>query len=326
MDMHSSKYLIALFASLALTFSSCNQDESYDVVGNPNNLVYFTPNRPNTFECKIVHTPAGDVGTVKVTFPEVSMQRTSDSPVEVKPEVDTSLVKTYNAQHGTSYKAVPSEIVKFAEPTVTIPTGETKSEDKVTVEIAPSDFNKLSEPEYLVPVKLTVSLGKAMGSIDRGIGYIIIKTANLPIVNTNPTSLVGSRQGDFNNWNCISASGLDKEGFKGVLSASIYGGGIWRMSQPSATFVVDLQEEKNITAIGLTSYKLETLSLSLSTDNKTWKDLGTFTNQQLLYQNYAYNAVFNAAVPSRYLKVTVNIIESAPSRYREIRSFNIYAE
>ena len=40
---------LGVFAVAGITMASCSSDTVYDVVGNPNNLVYFKANANNTF-------------------------------------------------------------------------------------------------------------------------------------------------------------------------------------------------------------------------------------------------------------------------------------
>ena len=55
---------LSLLAVAGITMASCSDDESYDVYGNPQNLVYFKANADNTFTGTVAHTPVGDFGGV----------------------------------------------------------------------------------------------------------------------------------------------------------------------------------------------------------------------------------------------------------------------
>lgn len=326
MNLNLIKIFPMALVSLALAFASCSDDETYDVVGNPNNLVYFNANASNTFECGIMRTEIGDLGTVKASFP-VALQRPSEGEIVAKAVVDNSLIDAYNANNGTSYKALPEGIVDISQSEASIEAGQTSSQDTVSVKIDNSDFSKIENGEYLLPVRLEVVSGSGKGSESRGVGYVIVKALETSLVNTTPSDgdLKGTEQTDYANWKCVSATGLNKDEFGGLFTGDSWNRK-WNITENTATFTVDLQKEKGITGVGVTCYVMKSLSLSLSTDNASWIDLGTFTLDQLLGKD-GYFVVLQGPVPARYVKMTINIEQNQWTEYyRYLSTFSVYAE
>ena len=98
-------WLLLLLAPCSLLLTSCSDDEQYDVVGNPDNLVYFKANADNTFHGMVIHTPVGDFGDINAKFP-VRILRPARQNTQVKAVVDYTMVDAYNEANGTSYAAM----------------------------------------------------------------------------------------------------------------------------------------------------------------------------------------------------------------------------
>lgn len=165
---------LSVLAGFGLT--ACSSDDNYDVKGNPNDLVYFDKTTQKVFTGTIYHTPVGEFGSAKAAFP-AHIQRQTSSDVTVSVAADTSLVKTYNEAKGTTYASAPADVVNNLQiKTATIKSGDYVSTDSVEVEVKNTDFAKLTQPEYLIPLQLTAS--GATGSEDQGVAYLIVKTSN----------------------------------------------------------------------------------------------------------------------------------------------------
>ena len=121
---------LSLLAVAGITMASCSDDESYDVYGNPQNLVYFKANADNTFTGTVAHTPVGDFGGVDAKFP-VRILRPASCDTKVTAMVDASLVDVYNAEHNTEYKAMPESAVNLGGMTVTIKKGAVVADDSI---------------------------------------------------------------------------------------------------------------------------------------------------------------------------------------------------
>lgn len=164
---------LALVAGLGLTACS---DDSYDVKGNPDDLVFISKSVTKNFEGIIYHTPVGDIGSATASFP-AQIQRPVDGTVTVGAEPDTSYISRYNETYGTNYVSVPDDVLHNLEVKMaTIKAGEYITTDSVEVSVKQSDFVKLTEPAYLIPLR--VSASGAVGSQDQGVAYLVVKTGN----------------------------------------------------------------------------------------------------------------------------------------------------
>ncbi|MBP7857150.1 MAG: DUF1735 domain-containing protein [Prevotella sp.] len=169
-------YVVAGLALIAgLTFTACS-DDNYDVKGNPDDLVFLNKATKKNFEGMIYHTPVGDIGSAQAAFP-AQIQRPIDGDVIIGVDPDTSLVSRYNESHGTTYIAPPQEVLYNLEVKMaTIKAGEYTTTDSVEVSVKQSDFAKLTEPAYLIPLRLNAK--GAVGSQDQGVAYLVVKTGN----------------------------------------------------------------------------------------------------------------------------------------------------
>lgn len=108
--MKINTYILGLLAVAGLfSFQSCD-DESYDVVGNPDNLIYFPPkgqfnNTSAAVETfTVVSTPVGYFGDEVYAKFGVSATRPMDGSATVTAVIDNGLVEAFNTENGTEYK------------------------------------------------------------------------------------------------------------------------------------------------------------------------------------------------------------------------------
>ncbi len=215
----NSFYAVALLT--AVLFASCSGgDEHYDVIGNPNTLVYIDQTAPKTFTCNVLHTPIGSFGEIKAEFP-VRIQYAAEAEVTIGAEADMSYVDAYNKKYGTEYVALPESVVKTMNvKTAVIETNTYDSAEPVEVTIPEDDLDRLTAPVYLLPLRLTaVSSKQVTGSVDYGVGYIIIKTSDdyvsISGTNTVNTTIVRTPVGVFGEvsakFNVSLAAALSKD-------------------------------------------------------------------------------------------------------------------
>ena len=105
--MKINTYILGLLAVAGLfSFQSCD-DESYDVVGNPDNLIYFPPkgqfnNTSAAVETfTVVSTPVGYFGDEVYAKFGVSATRPMDGSATVTAVIDNGLVEGF--QYGKWY-------------------------------------------------------------------------------------------------------------------------------------------------------------------------------------------------------------------------------
>lgn len=161
---------------LGLGLASCSSDDTYDVKGNPDNLVFLNKTAQKEFTGVIYHTPVGDLGSAKASFP-AQVQRPTSGDVTVGVVADTSFVSKYNEDHGTSYVSAPDDVLSGLKvKNATIKQGEYVSADSVEVEVPQESFAKLTAPAYLIPLRLSPT--GAVGSEDQGVAYLIVNTGD----------------------------------------------------------------------------------------------------------------------------------------------------
>ena len=182
--MKSFKYLLSavLLCGGILSFQSCD-DESYDVVGNPNNLVYFNQKggdgQLNFYSFTVDWTSVGAVGDQVTLKVPVKTTRPADGNLSVSAAVDNSLVETYNQENGTAYAALPDNTVEFIKQSVTVPAGATISTDSIEFTIPAENYIPLTERLYLLPVTISSVNGNGIPSTQAGVIWTSI-SMNLP--------------------------------------------------------------------------------------------------------------------------------------------------
>lgn len=198
----------------AVAFTSCSNDEGYDINGDANNLIYIDQTLSKTTTCTIYHTPVGDFGEVVADINAKVQYPTQDS-VTVSAVVDTTLVSTYNSENNTTYASLPASALSAVQVKVGGISSGASSSGPVEVSIPNQYCTSLTAPCYVVPVRLVVenvtgsASGRAIvGSKTLAIHYIIVKTTsdlayftgsttqNSSIVKT-PVGVFGEISGNF---------------------------------------------------------------------------------------------------------------------------------
>ena len=181
------------FAGIALT--SCSSDDVYDVQGNPNDLIYISHFADKVTKCQIYNTPGGVFGTIAASLP-VKVQRPLTDSLSVTATVDTTLVSTYNAAHGTTYSQFPAEVLShLLIASGGISAGEYAGNTPVKISLSNEYCGSLTDSAYLLPFRLTGSSSSVKSSEDQGIGYIIVVNKSdylYPTTNTVVNSAIVS--------------------------------------------------------------------------------------------------------------------------------------
>jgi hypothetical protein len=195
-----------MLAVAALSFVSCSSDESYDVYGNPDNLVYLDLRGPKTYESKLLSTPVGIFGMAGAFIP-VHAQHATSGMASV--EVVDSLVARYNRENKTEYPAFPAEALKALE--ITPAHFADNQKDTIQVNVPEDKFALFTEPTYVLPLVLSdVQGGVATEIEDYKIAYVLVnvsstedfisitgdKTVNCGIVKT-PVGVFGGVSASF---------------------------------------------------------------------------------------------------------------------------------
>ena len=193
-----------MLAVAALSFVSCSSDESYDVYGNPDNLVYLDLRGPKTYESKLLATPVGIFGMAGAFIP-VHAQHATSGMASV--EVVDSLVARYNRENKTEYPAFPAEALKALQ--ITPAQFSNNQKDTIQVSVPEDKFALFTEPTYVLPVKLSTAQGGTVTEIENyKIAYILVNvssTDNFISIDGNKTSNCGIAKTSVGTFGSVSA-------------------------------------------------------------------------------------------------------------------------
>ena len=314
---------IGIVAALGCTMTACD-DETYDVVGNPANLVYmniahdYPANMPkNTFAYTLFQTPVGSIvsetpGDVDIY---VMSSKTSASDIEVTLAIDPEA-------EIAGYSKIPAAAgfkATLAENKVTIPAGSNRSNSvRVNIDDANVDWSLLTDAAYVLPIKI-VSANGATASQEKPYAYIGINVEKKEgMLNTDATSIPGTKIDPSNfsgNWSCKAYAGTEDEG-------GDFGSSAWDGSQWSYPFFVsnhadgvneevvmnfDLGQVYKLSGFRLTYYynwyTIKDCTLETSVDGSEYINQGTATwDDNGINRNIAFWAPFDV----RYIRVTTH--------------------
>lgn len=174
------KYLLGIGALTlgAAALTSCD-DETYDVYGDPSNLVYV-PETSASY--KLIQTPVSTIGSLECAF-TAKCNKTAAGDIKVNLEIDNSLIEAYNNENGTSYVALPEEAVVFTNSLLTIPAGQMKSADNAVISLTDdADILKSLNASggYLIPVRMSSVSGAnaAPANSVKSISYLTMTVTN----------------------------------------------------------------------------------------------------------------------------------------------------
>ncbi len=331
------RQLITCLATLAVfVFQSCDDNASYDVVGNPANIVYintqeWTPiNAPrNQYTFKITHTPVGDLGSVSAMFP-VRSTKPMDKATVIKSAVDSTLIDGYNEKYSTACVSLPEGVINLSKSSVTISEGQYISDDSITVSIDSAKLALLTDSAYLVPIRLTsVSESDVQINSEYNTAYLRINTVNTLIKdNAGSADMAGSLVTDYSAWTVTSTPASTVNTFENIFDGST--ATFWQFGTSPVTIIVDMNELKEMTGLRLfaryasygTSYIFSKVKVALSKDNSTFEDAGTATSSTMANESgYQYIRFYNAE-EARYIKLTLNWV----STYRSICELGVYTK
>ena len=334
--------VLSVIAVTALSLQSCSNNDSYDVVGNPNNLFYIKANSsssvssPNTLAYTVTHTPVGDFGEFSAKFP-VRCLRPSSGNAIVKAEIDTSLISTYNTKYGTSYKPFPNGVFDKSNMNVTVLKDSCKGQDSITVSISNANLAKLTDSSYIAPIRIySVEGTDGKASNDYGIAYVVV-TTQTKLINNNvdPSNMLGSLVTDFSNWTAEYPDGTSLN-ISDVTGDNLSGDG-WSLTTNNNTVIVDMKSVKNVTGIRSCrwyyynsdwdwgyGYTFSSITFYLSQDGNTWTDAGTANQSDMSTdQSYYQYLSLYGAVKARYLKMQYS---SGSSSVSSLTGLGVYVQ
>ena len=167
-----TKYILAAAAAFS-SLTACQEFEDFEktIDGTPG-LVYVQTGTENLYTIRVVHKPTGSTGEFFTEFP-VCCNTTRHAGVKATFVYDASLVESYNAEHKTSYAALPAEYLTLENTTLTVPENATASADSVKVTLT-GDLSLLTERNYLAPLRIKaegIDASEVMGAV-----YVAVAT------------------------------------------------------------------------------------------------------------------------------------------------------
>lgn len=318
------------FLLIIVSIGSCSKEsKNYDIEGDSVNRIFFNTQTSivNNLDFQIVHTPVNSMGDVTAKFPVKSTLK-SNSDIEVSVEMDGTLLEEFNEENGTSYEAVPGEMVVISNNNLRIPKGAMISVDSLEIGVPSENLGGLNAPGYVIPLKITKISATENAAISSNLStvFLVINTSNTNLYDSPGASdMVGSIVTNRSGW----SAELDVPVNSGTLSAMFDGNtrSYWFISPSSeCELTVDLGEEyENVTGLRIhpysSTYSLLSASVASSLDGNDWVDQGDA--QFASSSSYQY-VKFYAPIKSRYFKI--NITGWRSSSNIVISEFDIYTE
>lgn len=313
--MKNMKLMKFAFAGLMalIAFSSCSDDETYDVAGN-DGFVFARADYGITstglLELKMSKTFFGALGADrKVSFPIRSTMPAKD-PINVTCKVDNSLVAAYNEKHGTKYAEVTPDMLSINGPQFVIKKDSVESDSRVEISFNQDNLDKVELGKYLVPFKLEMVSGGMAVSQKYNVVYALITVNNDISASDIPLA-------DRSKWSVIDFSSQEIEGENAAATNAIDGkdGTFWhtqwqaRLPAPPHHITIDMGEVVKYVGFQYMNRSSSRgcatkMRVEVSTDNKIWTEVGTYDDLPQ-YGGGEYKKLLNKVYEVRYFKYTI---------------------
>ena len=299
MKSRKNLFYIGMFALCAIGFAACDDDETYDVYGDPFNRVYISD---NSKAYKIVQTPISTVSNVDFKWPAKCSQKASGT-IKATVVVDNSLIAAYNEEHGTVFEAMPAEAIVLENAEMTIPAGKMVVADTVHVKLTDEPNTQLST-NMVAPSFLTVTVTE--------------DNVNHEATEADITGTLVANQAGW-SVNVLSGSGSNLDRWFDGNPQSTASISDW--SNYKAAFTVDMGKSYTFSAIvayrGTSWGEYNSISagtkISTSDDGTNFKSAGEVTGSSKFI-------VFYAPLTARYIRVETT------SYSVNCGVFNVYAK
>ena len=306
-----TKYILAAAAAFS-SLTACQEFEDFDktIDGTPG-LVYVQTGTENLYTIRVVHKPTGSTGEFFTEFP-VRCNTTRHAGVKATFVYDASLVESYNAEHKTSYAALPAEYLTLENTTLTVPENATASADSVKVTLT-GNLSLLTERNYLAPLRIKaegIDASEVMGAV-----YVAVATEiNLIRAIESTDDMVGFTATGRSAWtaDCGNYANL----FDGSTSTSVD-----FPDQYGNVLNIDMKEPQLVTGLCLGYGSVPSVSIEYSADGETFSQAGTPVSGEYVTSGSRMYAAFYGHIEARYLRLTISF-SSSWSKY--ISEFNIY--
>lgn len=318
--MRIVKYLlsISLLIISMISFQSCDE-ESYDVVGNPDNLIFVKTN----YSFDISRSPMGGVESVEgdeicVKIP-VFATRPVETEVSVTADFDASLVEKYNTANSVEYNAIDGSLINWSKKTVTFLPGSYVAADSIEFSIPKENCVNLLDETYVIPIRLTDSSDCTL-SLNNRYSYTVVN-CKFVYLDSDATEMVGTELTDKSSWS------ISSDDSSADVSKCIDGeNSTFASFSVAPTITIDLSTVKNVRSASVYTTgdfwgTLSNLSWSVSSDGEDWTNLCELSYPSTI--DNAYSMVLLSAVEARYLRF--NVEWSYGSWYgRDLGEINVY--
>ncbi|HSK13908.1 MAG TPA: DUF1735 domain-containing protein [Phnomibacter sp.] len=341
--MPTIKNISGCLIIVALMVSSCKKETDYDIKGDPE-IKFFTNNGSlgnapiNSITYAVVNIPDGaawkNLSTTMpsvIKFPVFATRPVSET-VEIAAEVDNSLIAAYNAAHNTSFKELPGGILDAAALRAVISKGQTTSSDSISIPTDAGGLGGLTEPAYMVPVKLTRVSNPALGAITSNtltqVTYIVLNTEFRRInYNANASAVSGTLASPRTGWTATFSPAPTTNGniFDGNTNTFVRWG-----NSTTGQADIDLQQARNMGGIRLlttTTAAQRPLSIAvwLSSDGNNYDQIGLLQRNDIAFVGGYEFLVFYQPITARYVRLVFTYGTSTNTQNRRINEFDIYA-
>lgn len=311
-----TKYILAAAAAFS-SLTACQEFEDFDktIDGTPG-LVYVQTGTENLYTIRVVHKPTGSTGEFFTEFP-VRCNTTRHAGVKATFVYDASLVESYNAEHKTSYAALPAEYLTLENTTLTVPENATASADSVKVTLT-GDLSLLTERNYLAPLRIKaegIDASEVMGAV-----YVAVATEiNLIRAIESTDDMVGFTATGRSAWtaDCGNYANL----FDGSTSTSVD-----FPEQYGNVLNIDMKEQQLVTGLCLGYGSVPSVSIEYSADGENFSQAGTPVAGEYVTGGSRMYAAFHGHIEARYLRLTVGFSSSWSKTLSEIDIYKIDSE
>lgn len=331
------KLMIAGLSILsAMPFASCSNEDTYDVVGNPDNLVYFASGKVSRYD--VVHTPIGDFSTVAFKQ-SLKILRPTSMTTKVNVVADSSLVSTYNSHHGTAYLGLDPEYIQWIKANVTFDKGDYESKDSIALALKAEALPHLTGSTYLLPIRISSVDGNGTPSQERGIAYIIIDVSTKMFKDiSSKDDVAGTLITEYNNWTVKYNTGTQSDAVQ-LFDGDLTNGTPLRTDGAdgtSTTLLVDMGKTIPVSGFRFAryykswyggwwyeQYYFSSIKIELSTDGTAWTEAGTITTQEMPQSDGYQYASFYGGVQARYLRLSFDSGSSTVSSLAELGIYQL---
>lgn len=294
-------------AAVSMGLASCGDDDNYDVVGNPANLVYFNiahdypANMPkNTFAYTVYHTPVGS--SLNSGPGQMDLYVTSTKVASHDITVNVELLPQETVEGYASIPADAGFSVTLPSTTLTIPAGSNVSNSvTLSVNTSATDWSKFTEESYLLPIRIS-SVNGAESSVEKNYAYIGINT-DVKDGMLDAEADVSSVEGltmiqPASSWTCFidcPDKGVEKADVSEMMFDSNPDTYLFLKNAADGlnmetTTTIDFGQTQKVSAIMFNYYfrwyTVKDATLYTTVDGETWVNQGTLSWNSDTYQRY----------------------------------------